>query len=74
MVCCSATLPIKQAETQEMAIIDLIRSVSDPEHPTTTLEQLGVVSADQISIRGNRVNVQFTPTVPHCGSATLIGE
>jgi len=54
-------------------IYDLIRSISDPEHPTTTLEQLGVVSADQVTVNENRVNVQFTPTVPHCGSATLIG-
>lgn len=54
--------------------LDLIRSISDPEHPTTTLEQLRVVSADQVTVDGNRVNVQFTPTVPHCGSATLIGE
>ena len=54
--------------------LDLIRSISDPEHPTTTLEQLGVVSADQVTVDGDRVIVQFTPTVPHCGSATLIGE
>jgi len=54
-------------------IYDLIRSISDPEHPTTTLEQLRVVSADQVTVDGNRVNIQFTPTVPHCGSATLIG-
>jgi len=54
-------------------VYDLIRSVTDPEHPTTTLEQLGVVSADQVTVDGSRVIVQFTPTVPHCGSATLIG-
>ncbi|KAF8344077.1 uncharacterized protein EI90DRAFT_3114745 [Cantharellus anzutake] len=51
----------------------LLRSITDPEHPTTTLEQLGVVSADQIKVTAGHVNVQFTPTVPHCGMATLIG-
>lgn len=54
---------------------DLIRSISDPEHPLT-LEQLAVVSAPQITVRqGARpsVLVEFTPTIPHCSMATLIG-
>jgi len=54
-------------------VYDLIRSLFDPEHPTTTLEQLGVVSADEVTVNGNHVKIQFTPTVPHCPSATLIG-
>ncbi|GAA6050124.1 hypothetical protein JCM3770_001384 [Rhodotorula araucariae] len=56
-------------------IFDLIRSISDPEHPLT-LEQLAVVSAPQITIHhGKRpsVLVEFTPTIPHCSMATLIG-
>ena len=56
--------------------IDLIRSISDPEHPLT-LEQLAVVSAQQITVsHGKRphVLVEFTPTIPHCSMATLIGE
>ncbi|KAF8191428.1 hypothetical protein K438DRAFT_1720815 [Mycena galopus ATCC 62051] len=59
--------PIDQDE-----IFDLIRSIADPEHPNT-LEELRVVSAPQITITGNCVNVEFTPTVPHCGMSTLIG-
>ncbi|KAJ7184339.1 FAM96B protein [Mycena filopes] len=59
--------PIDQDE-----IFDLIRSIYDPEHPNT-LEELRVVSAPQITVNGNRVNVEFTPTVPHCGMSTLIG-
>ena len=51
---------------------DLIRSIYDPEHPNT-LEELRVVSAPQIKIKQNRVTVEFTPTVPHCGMSTLIG-
>jgi len=54
-------------------IYDLLRSITDPEHPSTTLEQLGVVTAEQIKISGDHIRVQFTPTVPHCGMATLIG-
>jgi metal-sulfur cluster biosynthetic enzyme len=53
-------------------VIDLIRSISDPEHPLT-LEQLRVVSAEQIFLGTNTVMVEFTPTVPHCGMSTIIG-
>ena len=33
-----------------------------------------MVSAPQIEVSDNRVFVEFTPTVPHCGMSTLIGE
>jgi len=61
------TEPIDQDE-----IYDLIRSIYDPEHPNT-LEELRVVSAPQITVGTNRITVEFTPTVPHCGMSTLIG-
>lgn len=54
-------------------IVDLIRSISDPEHPLT-LEQLAVVSEPQVIVDNNNVLVEFTPTVPHCGMSTLIGK
>ena len=41
-----------------------------------TLEQLAVVSAPQITFDNKvpeRVTVEFTPTVPHCGMSTFIG-
>ncbi|ELU44557.1 hypothetical protein AG1IA_01417 [Rhizoctonia solani AG-1 IA] len=49
------------------------RSINDPEHPLT-LEQLKVVSAEQITVSPNHVMVRFTPTIPHCSMATLIGQ
>lgn len=52
---------------------DLIRSVTDPEHPVS-LEQLRVVSPEDVHVRGNRVLVYLTPTIPHCSMSTLIGE
>lgn len=56
---------------------DLLRSITDPEHPLT-LEQLAVVSAPQIKVSNKpgheRVLIEFTPTIPHCSMATLIGE
>ncbi|EPQ58560.1 hypothetical protein GLOTRDRAFT_57634 [Gloeophyllum trabeum ATCC 11539] len=54
-------------------IFDLIRSITDPEHKHMTLEDLMVVSAPQIRVGSNLVDVEFTPTVPHCGMSTLIG-
>lgn len=41
-----------------------------------SLEQLAVVSAPQISFDSkvpDRITVEFTPTVPHCGMSTFIG-
>lgn len=60
-------------ELISITVIDLIRSIYDPEHPNT-LEELRVVSAPQIEVGENHVFVEFTPTVPHCGMSTLIGE
>jgi metal-sulfur cluster biosynthetic enzyme len=53
--------------------VDLIRSIYDPEHPNT-LEELRVVSGPQCLVKHNHVTIEFTPTVPHCGMSTLIGE
>ncbi|XP_053955790.1 MIP18 family protein galla-2 [Anastrepha ludens] len=55
-------------------IFDLIRNINDPEHPLT-LEELHVVQEDLIRVndKENEVNIKFTPTIPHCSMATLIG-
>ncbi|OAD58589.1 hypothetical protein WN48_10675 [Eufriesea mexicana] len=53
---------------------DLIRNINDPEHPLT-LEELNVVEQSLIEIdnKANKIHVKFTPTIPHCSMATLIG-
>lgn len=61
-------------------VFDLVRSVTDPEHPLT-LEQLAVVNEAHITVdegdysagRAPCVRLEFTPTIPHCSMATLIG-
>jgi len=65
----SVTDPVDARE-----IFDLIRDINDPEHPLT-LEQLNVVTLDQVDVSDveNSVEVMFTPTIPHCSMATLIG-
>ncbi|PWZ03427.1 hypothetical protein BCV70DRAFT_17223 [Testicularia cyperi] len=68
----------EKIDSQE--VYDLIRSITDPEHPLT-LEQLAVVNAAHITVdhgdvANNRlphVLLEFTPTIPHCSMATLIG-
>lgn len=61
-------------------VYDLIRSITDPEHPLT-LEQLAVVNAAHITVDHGDLSknklphilLEFTPTIPHCSMATLIG-
>ncbi|XP_043283578.1 MIP18 family protein galla-2 [Venturia canescens] len=55
-------------------IFDLIRNINDPEHPLT-LEELHVVEQSLIEVdnKKNTVQIRFTPTIPHCSMATLIG-
>ncbi|XP_058464602.1 MIP18 family protein galla-2 [Malaya genurostris] len=58
----------------EREIFDLIRNINDPEHPLT-LEELHVLEQSLITVDNDRntVKVLFTPTIPHCSMATLIG-
>ncbi|KAM6118052.1 LOW QUALITY PROTEIN: cytosolic iron-sulfur assembly component 2B [Pterocles gutturalis] len=52
----------------------LIRTINDPEHPLT-LEELNVVEQVRVKVNDaeSTVAVEFTPTIPHCSMATLIG-
>ena len=53
--------------------VDLVRSISDPEFPLSSLEDLQVVSLDRVCVDGRLVTVEIRPTQPHCSSAALIG-
>lgn len=61
-------------EVNSEEIFQLIRHLNDPEHPLT-LEQLNVAQLDKITVdnKKNIIEVWFTPTIPHCSMATLIG-
>eukprot|EP01117_Protostelium_nocturnum_P009947 TRINITY_DN3544_c0_g1_i1.p1 TRINITY_DN3544_c0_g1~~TRINITY_DN3544_c0_g1_i1.p1 ORF type:complete len:116 (+),score=29.53 TRINITY_DN3544_c0_g1_i1:314-661(+) len=52
----------------------MIRRINDPEHPLT-LEQLKVTQHENVTVddEKNYVKINFTPTIPHCSMATLIG-
>jgi len=53
-------------------VFDHIRGLRDPEHPLS-LEALRVVQEELVEVGDNSVAVRFTPTVPHCSMAALIG-
>lgn len=56
-------------------IFNLLKNITDPEHPLT-LSQLNVVSLKNIHLDDSKrykLLVYFTPTIPHCSMATLIG-
>ncbi|KAB7501083.1 Mitotic spindle-associated MMXD complex subunit MIP18 [Armadillidium nasatum] len=55
-------------------IFDLIRNINDPEHPLS-LEELNVVEESKCEVDDSNsdVSVLFTPTIPHCSMASLIG-
>ncbi|OQR86061.1 hypothetical protein ACHHYP_11042 [Achlya hypogyna] len=57
-----------------LEVFEVLRHLNDPEHPLT-LEQLKVMTLENIYVddAASRVKVQFTPTIPHCSMATLIG-
>jgi metal-sulfur cluster biosynthetic enzyme len=52
----------------------MLRHINDPEHPLS-LEQLNVVRPELISVDPltSTIRVDFTPTIPNCTMATLIG-
>src|SRR3989338_3431257 len=61
-------------EIDALEVFDLLKDINDPEHPLT-LEQLNVVQLQLISVddEADLVSINFTPTIPHCSMATLIG-
>ena len=66
--------PAARDPLDALEVFDMIKDIKDPEHPHT-LEQLRVAQHELITVddpRG-RVSVNFTPTIPHCSMATLIG-
>ncbi|KAI4899255.1 hypothetical protein NFI96_012203 [Prochilodus magdalenae] len=56
------------------AFIVVTESINDPEHPLS-LEELNVVEQMRVNVNDQEstVCVEFTPTIPHCSMATLIG-
>lgn len=75
---CLPVLPVIDQECKQLqeTIFDLIRGIIDPEKPQT-LEDLDVVNEEDVCVYRHEeelwVRLIFTPTVPHCSLASLIG-
>ncbi|XP_033823890.1 cytosolic iron-sulfur assembly component 2A [Periophthalmus magnuspinnatus] len=70
-------LKTKRMEEKALEVYDVIRSIRDPEKPNT-LEELEVVTEKCVEVQelGDEeylIIIRFSPTVPHCSLATLIG-
>ncbi|XP_020774808.1 cytosolic iron-sulfur assembly component 2A [Boleophthalmus pectinirostris] len=70
-------LKSKRMEEKALEVYDVIRSIRDPEKPNT-LEELEVVTEKCVEVQeiGDEeylIIIRFSPTVPHCSLATLIG-
>lgn len=64
-------------EEKSLEVYDIIRTIRDPEKPNT-LEELDVVTEECVEVKlladdEYLIIIRFTPTVPHCSLATLIG-
>uniref|UniRef100_A0A8I3WVN0 Cytosolic iron-sulfur assembly component 2A n=1 Tax=Callithrix jacchus TaxID=9483 RepID=A0A8I3WVN0_CALJA len=73
-----AARQLRIMEEKALEVYDLIRTIRDPEKPST-LEELEVVSESCVEVQEINeeeylVIIRFTPTVPHCSLATLIGK
>lgn len=61
----------------QQLVFDLIRGIEDPEKPSN-LEDLDVVNEQDVLVKKSGkeeflIQIEFTPTVPHCSLAPLIG-
>ncbi|KAF7701947.1 hypothetical protein HF521_001230 [Silurus meridionalis] len=64
-------------EQKALEVYDVIRTIQDPEKPNT-LEELDVVTEKCVEVQDlgddeYLIIIRFSPTVPHCSLATLIG-
>lgn len=72
--------PSNTKRTYQERIYDIVRDIRDPEHPHS-LEELSVLDIDSVSVLQapddspgyGKVSISFTPTVPHCSLASIIG-
>ena len=66
--------PAAREGVDALEIFEMVRYLNDPEHPLS-LEQLKVVQVEQICVDDatGSAEILFTPTIPHCSMASLIG-
>ena len=55
-----------------IVVFDMVKNIKDPEYPYT-LQQLGIVSVDDIRIEKRVLTLEFKPTIMNCTMAVFIG-
>ena len=62
------------SEIDAAEIYDLIKDIKDPEHPLS-LSELNVVNLEDLVVDAehNSVTIWWTPTIPKCSMALIIG-
>jgi metal-sulfur cluster biosynthetic enzyme len=53
-------------------VMTILRRVLDPEHPIDVVE-MGLVKPEDVTITGDEIHIQFSPTVPQCPMGAVIG-
>ena len=53
-------------------VLAVLQKVNDPEHPVSVVD-MEIVTEDDIKIGSEKVDVEFTPTVPFCPMGGAIG-
>lgn len=53
-------------------VLQVLQKVNDPEHPISIVD-LKIVTEDDINILPDKVEVEFSPTVPFCPMGGAIG-
>lgn len=53
-------------------VLKVLKNVYDPEYPVSIIE-LGIVKEEDITINGDKIIIQFTPTSPLCPMGGIIG-
>lgn len=54
-------------------VLEVLKSVYDPDYRDRSIVDLGLVGEDDIQIRGSRVDVQYRLTAPLCPFSAAIG-
>ena len=57
-----------------LEVFKALEPVMDPEHPISITDpRMSIVTQQYIQVEGNKIEVQFKPTVPYCPMGGLIG-
>jgi metal-sulfur cluster biosynthetic enzyme len=53
-------------------VMKILQKVNDPEHPMSIVD-MKIVTPDDVKVSDDKVDVEFSPTVPYCPMGGAIG-